>query len=294
MLMKKFSLIFLVISLFFISLLSAQSSFFFTNKEINNWYLEVKEEDKLAEIQKVITSDEINELVNKHNSNKDSLLPYFHFIDFDNDGLRDLLFNGKIGNKNYVLIYKKKTDGSYRFIFNQTGEIIQSNAPYQQNPLSFTIWNKNCCGYKVSILTKWVCISNNNTSYFLIQDKSLIYNNTLLPEMGTKKILLAAFTIKTEVAKLRLSPRLDDESLIEGINAWKGNHISLHPQGASGVIYHSLKDKDGTTWYFICIFTGKDHPTRTDRIKLSGEIEDCENYSYYGWIHGDNLHVITQ
>ena len=205
------------------------------------------------------------------------MLPYFHFIDFDNEGLRDLLFNGKIGNKNYVLIYKKKTDGSYRFIFNQTGEIIQSNAPYQQNPLSFTIWNKNCCGYKVSILTKWVCISNNNTSYFLIQDKSLIYNNTLLPEMGTKKIPLAAFTIKTEVAKLRLSPRLDDESLIEDINAWKGNHISIHSQGASGVIYHYLKDKDGTTYLFVYL------PAKTilpePCIKLSGEMKDCENYS---------------
>lgn len=292
--MKKIILCFIIINFYLCPILLAQPSFFFSNKEINNWYLDAKQHDLLAEIQKVIVSNEINSLLTQHQGKIDSLIPYFHLIDFNNDGLRDLIFNGKIGTKNYILLFKKKIDATYNLLLNQAGEILQTNAPFENNPLSLTIWNKNCCGNKVSILSKWICIVNNDISYFQVQEKSLIYNNTLLPEIGEKKVPLKPFTIKTEVAKLRINPRIDDDSVIEGLNAWRGNHISYHSKGTTGVIYHSLKDKDGITWYFVCIFTGKDFPTKSDRFKISGEIEDCENYSYYGWIHGDNLNIITQ
>jgi hypothetical protein len=292
--MKKVILGFIIINLYLIPNIFAQPSFFFFNKEINNWYFDVKQQEIIKEIQKVISSDEINSLLTKHQSKIDSIIPYFHLIDFNNDGLRDLIFKGKIGTKNYVLLFKKRIDATYNLLLNQAGEILQTNAPFQNNPLALTIWNNNCCGSKVSILTKWICIVNNDISFFQVQEKSLVYNNTLLPEIGAKKIPLQPFTIKTEVAKLRINPRMDDESVIEGLNAWKGNHISYHPKGAPGVIYHSLKDKDGINWYFVCIFTGKDFPTRSDRFMISGEIDDCENYSYYGWIHGDNLNIITQ
>lgn len=283
----------LLLSIISQSTLFAQPAFFFNNKEIKNWYMDAKEKDLREETQKVILFPEIQTLLKDRQVNVETLYPNFQFIDFDKDGLKDLLFEGKIGNRSHVFLFKKKTNKEYILVLNQEGEILQVNVPYENNALSLTIWNQSCCSFKVSVLTKWGCIINNNVSYFQLQEKSLVYKNTLLPEIGVKKIPLQHVTIKTEVAKLRLSPRLDDESLVEGVNAWKGNHVSYHPQGASGVIYHSLIDKDGVTWYFIRIATGPDFPTRTDRFKVSEEIEDCESYSYYGWMHGENLNLIS-
>ncbi|MDY0014839.1 MAG: hypothetical protein RBS13_01365 [Bacteroidales bacterium] len=290
--MKKISVT-LGILIAVLSLSMAQPAFFPHNQEIKNWYIAPKANELREEIQKVIVFTEVQSLLSEKNVKADVLYPNFQFIDFDKDGLKDLLFEGIVGNKSHVFIFKKKTKDHYLLVLNQAGEILQANAPYENNALSLTIWNQSCCNNKVSTLTKWVCFINNNVSYFKVQEQSLVYKNTLLPEVGTKKIPLQHFTIKTEVAKLRISPRWDDESLIEGVNAWRGNHVSYHPQGASGVIYHSLKDKDGVMWYFIRINTGLDFPTKTDRFKVSKEIEDCENYSYYGWIHSENLNIIT-
>ncbi len=288
--MKKIGII--ISFMLIMKLIVAQPAFFYHNQQIKLWYLESKEIPIQNDIQKVISGTEIKSLLDKNNVKQDSIFPYFHFIDFNQDGLYDLLFNGKIGAKNHVIIYKKKVNGEYTLVLNQMGEILQTNAPNQSNPLSLTIWNYSCCGYKVSTLVKWMCTIKNNVSYFEVQEQSLIYRNTVLPDVGNNLIPLQHFTIKNEVAKLRLAPRLDDESLIEGVNTWRGNHVSYHPLGASGVVYYLFKDKEGITWYFVKINTGNDFPTKSDRFKVSNEIEDCEAYSYYGWIHGDNLFFV--
>ena len=61
----------------------------------------------------------------------------FNFVDFDQNGLNDLLFQGKIGNKNYVILFKKKSNEEYTIVFNQTGEILQANSPLQDLPLAY-------------------------------------------------------------------------------------------------------------------------------------------------------------
>lgn len=288
--MKKTGIV--IFFIWFTINLTAQPSFFYHNQQIKEWYIESKKDTIQNEIHKVISSSEIKTLIEQNKINSDSLFRFFHYIDFNQDGLYDLIFNGKIGTKNHVIIYKKKVQGEYELALNQTGEILQTNLPNRLIPLSFSIWNPSCCAYKVNIITHWICIIKNGISYFEVQEQSLIYKNTVLPDVGSEVAPLEHFMIKNDVAKLRMSPLLDDETVRNGANDWSGNHVSYHPKGATGVIYSSFKDKYNVTWYFVKINTGSEYPTRSDRFKVSEEIENCEDYSYYGWIHGDNLKII--
>ncbi len=274
------------------SFIYSQPTFFFHNKNIKEWYITTKKEKLQEEINKIITISEFEKLLTANKVNKESLFNLFNFVDFDQNGLNDLLFQGKIGNRNYVILFKKKSNEEYTIVFNQTGEILQANSPFQDLPLAFTIWDPNCCGKKVSTITHWTCKIKNGIGYYERQEQSLLYLNTFLPTVS-ETIKLQHFTIKNNVAKLRLSPRWDDESLIEGINAWRGNHVSFHPLGATGTMYYSLTDKENNTWCFVKINTGQSFPTKSDRFKLSQEIDNCEDYSYYGWIHIDNLTFIN-
>ncbi len=275
-----------------IAFVYSQPAFFFNNQQIKEWYITTKKEKLQEEINKVITINEFNHLLTQNKLDKESVLNSFNIVDFDQNGFNDLLFQGKIGTKNYVILFKKKSNEEYTIALSQPGEILQANMPHQNLPLTLTIWNPNCCGEKVTTITHWIYKIKNEIGYYEIQEQSLIYLGTFLPNIGTS-IELKYFTIKNDVAKLRLSPRWDDESTIEGSNAWSGNHISYHPLGATGTIYYFLTDKENNTWCFVKINTGESFPTKADRFKVSKEIEFCEDYSYYGWIHIDNLTIIN-
>ena len=87
-----------------LSVSMSQPAFFFHNQEINNWYIAPKGNELSEEIQKVILFPEVQSLLSQKNVKADVLYPNFQFIDFDKDGLKDLLFEGIVGNKNHVFI----------------------------------------------------------------------------------------------------------------------------------------------------------------------------------------------
>ena len=102
------------------SFIYSQPTFFFHNKNIKEWYITAKKEKLQEEINKIITISEFEKLLTANKVNKESLFNLFNFVDFDQNGLNDLLFQGKIGNKNYVILFKKKSNEEYTIVFNQT------------------------------------------------------------------------------------------------------------------------------------------------------------------------------
>ena len=89
------------------SFIYSQPTFFFHNKNIKEWYITAKKEKLQEEINKIITISEFEKLLTANKVNKESLFNLFNFVDFDQNGLNDLLFQGKIGNKNYVILFKR-------------------------------------------------------------------------------------------------------------------------------------------------------------------------------------------
>ena len=82
----------------------SQPGFFIKSSNIEKWYIE---SNKLAEeVKKVLNLPEFY-AVTKGKVAIEELLPSFHFIDFDNNGTYDLIFNGKIYNVFHVFIFYK-------------------------------------------------------------------------------------------------------------------------------------------------------------------------------------------
>ena len=261
----------------------AQDGFFVKNNHIKKWYREG--ENLEAEIKKAILLPEFQELVKKYEVKTESLQSYFHFIDFNNNGELDLLFDGNMNIKNMVFIFLKKGN-SYLMVLQQEGTIIQANLPDEDNNLSLSILNNACCGYFVNSFSQWVCITENNTSYFQNVAKSLIFKNTLLPSVRINAPV--KFTV-VKSANLRVDPEVNNQRRISGMSGWEGNSVASYPINSTGTIFAEIKDNRNKFWYFVRMNNDAGLEVNSDRFKHVKEVENVASYSYYGWICSDDI-----
>ena len=286
--MKKITIAFVCV-FYLSSNVFSQNSFFVGNSNLSKWYVEG---DNLAEeVQKVMNIPEFY-AVTRGKVSVEELLPSFHFIDFDNNGTLDLLFDGKIFNVFHVFIFYKKENG-YSLSIGEKGSIVWTNLPKEDNGLNFSVWKEGCCGDNINAFTQYVCISTNNTSYFNVASKSLVYRRTILPSVRIAKPV--SFKIKeTNVGYLRIEPLVDDEKMIAGKSGWKGNSVGMYPPKATGTIYAETKDSKGQFWYFVRMNNESGvyiHSNRflTDEAKQLAGDKDLENCFTYGWIHSKDV-----
>ena len=263
---------------------SAQSGFFIKNDNIEKWYIK---HDKIAnEVKKVMDIPEFY-AITKGKISVEELVPSFHFIDFDNNGIYDLLFTGKIYDTYYTFIFYKK-ENNYLLSIGEQGSIIQANLPYQDNGLCFSLWLGACCGEFINIFTQYACISTNNTSYFNVVNKSLIYVRTVLPFVRIEKPV--AFKTNTS-ANVRSEPILDDEKVMGGKYSWKGNTVGLYSINATGTIYAEMRDAKNQFWYFVRMNNESGIYIHNNRFTADGNKEN-EGYSIYGWVNSNDITII--
>ena len=262
---------------------SAQSGFFVTNTNIEKWYR--AGENLGVEVKKVVQLPEFQSVVKENMAKTEDLMPFFHYIDFNNNGELDILFNGKIGSQYYVFIFLKKDKG-YLIVCQQRGSIIQANLPDEDNGLNLSIWHEACCGNYISSLTQLVCISNNNTSFFNTAAKSLVFKGTYLPQDRIKTPVKCTFI---NVANLRIDAEIDNHSRIATNNYWSGNSLGTYSLNATGTIYAETKDKKGKFWYFVRMNNEAGMYIHSNRFTNAKEVDEAENCFYYGWVNSDDV-----
>ena len=281
--MKQLILILGIVGSFVFNV-SAQSGFFVKNDNIEKWYIK---HDKIAnEVKKVMDIPEFHALT-KGKIPIEELVPSFHFIDFDNNGIYDLMFAGKIYDTYYTFVFYKKED-NYLLSIGEKGTIIQANLPRQDNGLSFSILAGACCGEYISIFTQYTCISTNNTSYFYTINKSLIHTRTVLPSVRIEKPV--AFKTSTYL-NVRSEPLIDDEKTISGKFGWKGNTLGKYPIDATGTIYAEMRDTKNQFWYFVRMNNESGMSMHSNRFTAEDNKEN-ENYSTYGWVNSNDITII--
>ena len=62
--------------------------------------------------------------------------------------------------------------------------------------------------------------------------------------------------------------------------------------GSNSTIFHQIKDKSGTVWYFVRMDNSVHRMLHSDRFKNSEEVEQPNQYYYYGWIHSGNVKLL--
>lgn len=256
--------------------------FFIKNSNIEKWYVE---NNKLAnEVKKVLNLPEFY-AVTKGKVSVEELLPSFHFVDFDNNGTLDLLFNGKIYNVFYVYVFYKKNDG-YLVSIGEKGSIVSANLPNEDYGLNLSIWKEGCCGDFINSFTQYACITTNNTSYFNVTNKSLAYRRTVLPSVRIDKPV--SFKV-TAVTNVRSEPFVDDEKTIGGKNSWKGNSIGMYPPNATGTIYAETRDNKNEFWYFVRMNNETGIYIHSNRFTADDDDKGNENFPIYGLIHSKDV-----
>ncbi|MCL2130948.1 MAG: hypothetical protein FWH36_00615 [Lentimicrobiaceae bacterium] len=261
----------------------AQSGFFVKNTHIEKWYREG--ENLETEIKKAVLLPEFQAVIKEYEAKTETLTPFFHFIDFDNNGELDMLFDGKIGSQNFVFIFLKKGK-SYLVVLEQKGTIIQANLPNEDNGLNLSIWKDACCGDLVSVLTQMACISTNNASFFNTAAKSLVFRGTYMP---TVRIETPVKCTVVNLTDLRIEPNVDKQRRIAGIHSWEGNHVGSYSVNATGTIYAEIKDGRNKYWYFVRMNNESGLLIRNNRFTHAKEVEDAQNCFYYGWISSDDV-----
>lgn len=271
----------------------AQVKFFPKNENLGKWYTEYPNHNLKSVSRKLMQFQEVKDAVAKWDGDTSAMLGSFHWLDFDRDLCPDILFNGKIGNRDYTFLFKNTNDSIYTLLLELPGQIIQANSPSESMPLSISIYESNCCGDKVSYFTRWTCVKQAGVSFMQKQEQGLVYAHTLLPDAGSQVRPKARFELKNYVSLLRMTPFIDDDTYYDGVHNWRGNYIVKYPQGSTGVIFHEITNNDGK-WYFVRMNNGPQQRLHSDRFLHSEEVENPHLYYYYGWIHEGNVEILNQ
>lgn len=265
----------------------AQFNFLKCDSNIGTWYLQSKH-DISAAITAAGNTPELQAALLQQNADISTLRPEdFHFIDFDNNGIEDLLFTGKIGNIPYVFLFHLH-HRQYQTLISTRGVIYQANAADMQRPLNFSVWYTACCGYYICYNTQYACIVNNDIAYYNTASQTLAFKGTSFPNVTLPRII--PFYV-TETATLRTAPFVNEERRIGSNADWRGNGLGLYPPRATGVIYAETIDEKGTYWYFVRMNNDKGITIHNDRFAGENEMEDANQNYYYGWLRYDEITI---
>ena len=271
---------------------SAQPKFFPHNSQLERWYIERPQADLRGAALSVMSTPSMGKLMADNGVKPDELVVNFHWIDFDRNGCPDLIFQGKIGEKQRTFIFRNLDDSAFVPAMEADGEIILANRPEDMSTLAISVWNNSCCGDRVSSHSRWACVQANGTAFMQRLDMGLVYDHTMLPDAGSQCMPKARFVTVNYGSLLRMTPFIDDETTYDGLHGWKGNFVVKYMEGSTGTIFHQIKDKSGTVWYFVRMDNSVHRMLHSDRFKNSEEVEQPNQYYYYGWIHSGNVKLL--
>lgn len=266
----------------------AQFNFLHADSNIQLWYMQSKHDIGKAMGEAMRTSEFQNVLLQQSVTVNDINKEDFHFIDFDRNGVEDLLFSGKIGSIPYVFIFHN-TNNAYQPILYTRGVIYQANAPQAGQMLNIGIWYTACCGYYLCHNTQYVCMSNNNIAWYNTASQTLAFKGTVFPGVLLQREI--PFSVN-ETAMLRTGPYVNNERRIGSNADWRGNGLALYPPHSTGLIYAETMDDKGDYWYFVRMNNDKGLTINSDRFKGEQEMEDTELSYYYGWIHYNDITIM--
>jgi hypothetical protein len=265
-------------------MLHAQSNFFYQNDNLQLWF----EDDSTlyAQAQKTMQIAELAFIMKERMIKFDDIASSFHFLDYDNDGDRDLILLGKISETPYVIFFNKR-DTDYALALMHKGVVIQANMPNQGNGIHLTVYFTSCCGYYLDIMASFACVTYRSTSYFNVLSRSLLFTRTLLPT----QIFEHPLQFKTiKICELRITPEVDRESRLAGMHGWTGNALGMFSIGATGVILAEKRTKTNEFWYFVRMNNEPNIHIHSNRFThLQEGIDDPQDCYTYGWIKAEDV-----
>lgn len=223
---------------------------FIHNKEIK-WQdleTEVSLELKMEYLQKIAKYDTEEYFLNDYGYTNDPTS--FAVIDFDGDGIKDIIYYGWLSSEAKFSIFFKNDGNDFEYIALIVGEIIDIYGN-PNSPLSFRVHEKfGCCFHMKYFITYTPVFSSNKFNFQISEILGYGYFNKKPKTLYNKSI---QFRIKNQVYKLRYSPTIDDKTVLEytPVKEMKGNVIAEYTTGDIGYGIADYTDATGRVWWYV-------------------------------------------
>ncbi len=211
-------------------------------------------------------------------SNFDEYHNKFKVVDFNLDGLLDLIYYGNPGGAESTFVYFMINKGDYfEVIFTSAGTIISLSNYDGFNSLGMTVYNYGCCAGIVDHLYTIVPISNGYNFYYQVQTDIAICNVIKMPSNFLDKPI--RFETVNDKYSLRATPEINTEHESYSESS-KGNIMVTYPKNSSGVAIAKSKDDTGRVWWFVVMSENN----RILESKLYSGYHDLEKFKIVGWM----------
>ncbi len=171
-----------------------------------------------------------------------------HPIDFDADGLIDVIYSGPSGGESDVVLLYRNSGGQYNLKGQFMGRLMSLAAISPRGPLHFSLNQYPCCDGIVEQVTRYVPVLEADELEFLPAERLLFYVDTEFPvNSGVKQ----PFTIVSNSFNLRASPRLLGQQIIAPDATESTNLVARFSAGARAVVLAEHVDAEERRWCFV-------------------------------------------
>ena len=228
-----------------------------------------------------------------------------HYLDYDNDGFEDLIFEQKLSYRGHrIKVYRgngKHYDLAYKF----TGMIVAMDRDESNGALHLTIYDYPCCDGYVHVLQSYIPVMNNDTIQYQLNrvDKYVESNVRRLKNLPESFITEESFTTKTEAVVLYRAVRPVFQKFEPGSghqDKYKNFHpFAILPENSEGMVLHETLGQTNTgndTLVFVR-FSGILDQTNSIRhlvkknFNESRQSDHSRQTYYYGWIDKEGLEI---
>ena len=202
--------------------------------------------------------------------NSKDALASFHVLDFNGNGLLDMLYYGPAGAESFLTLVLVNQGNGFAVAFEAYGAIVNLWRPFPFQPFHFIFSAGACCNEPL----RWY------THYQPVQGDPLTYaakNKTFLPSefnFPEKSITPIAFTTINETYTLRRTAYIPEER--GETDAY--NVLAQYPKGSEGVALAKQIDATGREWWLVMMRNNKGF-TSDYKVYIEGD-----EYYFLGWM----------
>lgn len=244
---------------------------------LEGWVAQMDRNEKFKLSKTLAVEPELEWAFDWRNREDSSSIDNLHIVDFDCDGLLDVIYDGSIGSESDRIVFMKgESDGSFSKVIGLWGEFVDISKNDGFTPMSFMINNYSCCAGVMHHLERYTPVWTSLGLEFKLQVKYAKYYTMELPKERFKSPI--GFVTTYEKYNLRLEPSINDTIALEQNK--KGNIMAEYPKRSEGIAIAEHIDKTGRVWWFVIM---KNNTPPNWSVYYNGDNNDAKSY-FLGWI----------
>lgn len=206
---------------------------------------------------------------------------YFHFIDLDSDGDRDLIFDGWSGGETMMVQISLQLATSFKIQFTDHIDLI--DITFNNGTISeLTIHDQGCCAAIVEHDITYQCATEKDSIHYWIVEHNEYHFETQTPKQYFEEPIL--FEVNNTPHMLRITPSIDTSGYYYPDNS-KGNIFQTYSKGDKGFAFAEKRDENDQIWWYVIMVS---------KQKATGKVKDRDAYvpQYKGWMNSTYLKKI--